>query len=148
VTETLSLAEKIAIEHACSRLALDYSHYADSNQLEAWSNLFAEDAEMTLFGQTHKGRAAILGSLNGGSRGQVATFHSNSNIRIDVVSPTEARGTVGVTLFAAPKKDGVAQVKEITPAVVGHYEDVYRKTAEGWRIAKRGFTMVISRAQA
>src|SRR5215472_14029122 len=142
------MAEKIAIEHACSRLALDYSHYADSNQLEAWANLFAEDAEMTLFGQTHKGRAAILGSLNGGNRGQVATFHSNSNIRIDVVSPTEARGTVGVTLFAAPKKDGVAQVKEITPAVVGHYIDEYRKTAEGWRIAKRGFNMLFSRAQA
>jgi hypothetical protein len=138
----------MAIERACERLAIDYSFYADSQQLEAWSNLFAEDAEMTLFGQTHKGRAAILGSLNGGNRGAVATFHSNSNIRIDVVSQTEARGTVGVTLFAAPKKDGVAQVKEITPAVVGHYEDVYRKTAEGWRIAKRGFTMVISRAQA
>ena len=148
MAETLSAAEKMAIEHACSRLALDYSHYADSQQLEAWSKLFAEDAEMTLFGQTHKGRAAILKSLNGGSGGAVATFHSNSNIRVDVVSPTEARGTVGVTLFAAPRKDGVAQVKEITPAVVGHYEDVYRKTAEGWRIAKRGFTMVISRAQA
>ena len=148
MAETLSAAEKMAIEHACSRLALDYSHYADSQQLEAWSNLFAEDAEMTLFGQTHKGRAAILKSLNGANNGAIATFHSNSNIRVDVVSPTEARGTVGVTLFAAPRKDGVAQLKEITPAVVGHYEDVYRKTAEGWRIAKRGFTMVISRAQA
>jgi hypothetical protein len=138
----------MAIEHACSRLALDYSFYADSQQLEAWSKLFAEDAEMTLFGQTHKGRDAILKSLNGGNGGAIATFHSNSNIRVDVVSATEAHGTVGVTLFAAPKKDGVAQVKEITPAVVGHYVDVYRKTAEGWRIAKRGFTMVISRAQA
>jgi hypothetical protein len=140
--------ERLAIEHACARLAVDYSYYADSQQLEAWSKLFAEDAEMTLFGQTHKGRAAILASLNGGNGGAIASFHSNSNIRIDVVSPTEAKGTVGVTLFAAPRKDGVAQVKEITPAVVGHYIDEYKKTAEGWRIAKRGFNMVISRAQA
>jgi hypothetical protein len=140
--------ERLAIEHACARLAVDYSFYADSQQLEAWSKLFAEDAEMTMFGQTHKGRAAILASLNGGNAGAVATFHSNSNIRIDVVSPTEAKGTVGVTLFAAPRKDGVAQVKEITPAVVGHYVDEYRKTAEGWRIARRGFNMLISRAQA
>jgi hypothetical protein len=140
--------ERLAIEHACARLAVDYSFYADSQQLEAWSKLFAEDAEMTLFGQTHKGRAAILASLNGGNAGAVATFHSNSNIRIDVVSPTEAKGTVGVTLFAAPRKDGVAQVKEITPAVVGHYVDEYKKTAEGWRIARRGFNMLISRAQA
>jgi hypothetical protein len=140
--------ERLAIEHACARLAVDYSFYADSQQLEAWSKLFAEDAEMTLFGQTHKGRAAILASLNGGNGGAIASFHSNSNIRIDVVSGTEAKGTVGVTLFAAPRKDGVAQLKEITPAVVGHYVDEYRKTAEGWRIAKRGFNMVISRAQA
>ncbi len=148
MAETLSAADRMAIEHACTRLAIDYSFYADSQQLEAWSELFAKDAEMTLFGQTHKGRYAILKSLNGGNGGAVATFHSNSNIRIDVVSPTEARGTVGVTLFAAPRKDGVAQVKEITPAAVGHYDDIYRKTDEGWRIAKRGFTMVISRAQA
>lgn len=144
----VSEQDRMAIEHACARLAVDYSYYADTQQLEAWSKLFAEDAEMTLFGQTHKGRAAILASLNGGNGGKVASFHSNSNIRIDVVSATEATGTVGVTLFAAPRKDGVAVVKEITPAVVGHYEDVYRKTAEGWRIAKRGFAMVISRAQA
>ncbi|HEX2592267.1 MAG TPA: nuclear transport factor 2 family protein [Rhizomicrobium sp.] len=140
--------ERLAIESACTRLAIDYSYYADTQQLEAWSKLFAEDAEMTLFGQTHKGRAAILASLNGGNGGAIASFHSNSNIRIDVVSATEAKGSVGVTLFAAPRKDGVAVVKEITPAVVGHYVDEYRKTAEGWRIAKRGFNMLISRAQA
>ncbi len=143
----ISAAERMAIEHDCARLAVDYSHYADTQQLDAWSMLFAEDAEMTLFGQTHRGRAAILASLNGGNGGEMATFHSNSNIRVDVVSADEARGTVGVTLFAAPRKDGVAQVKEITPAVVGHYDDVYRKTADGWKIAKRGFTMTIMRAQ-
>jgi hypothetical protein len=140
--------ERMAIEHACAKLAIDYSYYADSQQLKAWANLFAEDAEMTLMGQTHKGRAAILASLNGGNGGAVASFHSNTNIRIEVVSATEARGTVGVTLYAAPRKDGVALVREITPAVVGHYEDVYRKTAEGWRFARRGFNTVIARAPA
>ena len=140
--------ERMAIEHACAKLAIDYSYYADSQQLEAWANLFAEDAEMTLMGQTNKGRAAILASLNGGNGGAVASFHSNTNIRIEVVSATEARGTVGVTLYAAPRKDGVALVREITPAVVGHYEDVYRKTAEGWRFAKRGFNTIIARTPA
>ncbi|HEY1706635.1 MAG TPA: nuclear transport factor 2 family protein [Rhizomicrobium sp.] len=145
---TVTEQERMAIEHACARLAVDYSYYADSQQLEAWANLFAEDAEMTLMGQTHKGRAAILASLNGGNGGAIASFHSNTNIRVEVVSATEARGTVGVTLYAAPRKDGVALVREITPAVVGHYEDVYRKTPEGWRFAKRGFATTIARAPA
>ena len=94
------------------------------------------------------GRSFSRKTPNGGNGGAVASFHSHSNIRIDVVSPTEARGSVGVTLFAAPRKDGVAVMTEITPAVVGHYNDVYRKTSQGWRIAKRDFTMLIRRAQA
>ena len=71
MADTVSESERLAIEHACARLVVDYSYYADTQQLDAWSQLFAEDAEMTLFGQTHKGRAAILASLNGGTVGRL-----------------------------------------------------------------------------
>jgi hypothetical protein len=147
MAEVVSPADRLVIEQACTRLAIDYSYYADSQQMEAWSKVFAEDGELTLFGRTHKGRAAILASASGGSGGAMATFHANSNIRIDVVSATEANGTIGLTMFMAPRKDGAAVVPEITPVAVGHYVDEYRKTAEGWRIAKRSFNMLIARAQ-
>jgi hypothetical protein len=143
---TLSFEDTLKIEHACTRLALDYSHYADSRQMDAWAGLFAEDAEMLLMGQHHKGRAAIRASVNGNPP-DTASVHKLHNIRIDVVSPTEATGTVGVSLFVAPRKDGVGQAKDIAPVIIGNYQDVYRKTAEGWRFASRAFAPVIIKQQ-
>jgi len=147
MADTVSAADRMAIEHACHRLALDYSHYADNQQMEAWSNLFADDAEMVLFGETYKGRGKILGAVNAPDRPQNASFHSISNFRIDVLSPSEAKGTVGVTVFAAPKSEGPAQLKVLEPMIVGIYHDTYKKTAEGWRFARRAFQPTFMKAQ-
>ena len=143
----LSFAERAEIEHACTRLCLDYSLFADSSQMDAWAALFAEDAEMFLMGQHHKGRAAIRASVNSDNRDKIATFHSLSNIRIDVVSGTEARGTVGIVLYVAPKVNGIGSAASLGPAAVGAYQDVYRNTAEGWRFARREFLPSMMRAQ-
>ena len=143
-----NILQTLAVEHACTRLALDYSHYADSAQFDAWAALFTEDAEMVLMGQRHKGRAAIRASVGKGDPNAVASFHSLSNIRIDVVNAELARGTVGVTLFMAPKVNGVGSAKVMAPAAIGNYHDTYKKTAEGWRIARREFAATIMRAQA
>jgi hypothetical protein len=77
----------------------------------------------------------------------MASVHKLHNIRIDVVNANEARGTVGVSLFVAPKKDGVGTAKDIAPVIVGNYQDVYKKTAEGWRFASRAFAPVIVKQQ-
>jgi hypothetical protein len=143
---TVNFKEAQKIEHACRRLSLDYSHYADARQMDAWAALFAEDAEMELMGQHHKGRAAIRASVNGNPP-DTASVHMLHNIRIDVVSDSEATGTVGVSLFVAPRKDGVGQAKDIAPVIIGNYQDVYRKTAEGWRFARRAFAPVIVKQQ-
>lgn len=142
----LSFADKLRIEHACTRLALDYSHLADSRQMDAWSELFAPDAELVIMGNSQRGRAAIRGSLGDGNAA-IATFHSNSNIRIDVVSPREARGDVGVTVFVAPVKDGVAQSADLSPMVIGKYSDVYREYDGRWLFARREFVPTMSRPQ-
>ena len=144
----LSFAERAEIEHACTRLCLDYSHFADSSQLDAWAALFAEDAEMTLMGQHHKGRPAIRASVNDENRDKLASFHSLSNIRIDVVSGTEANGTIGIMLYVAPKVNGIGSASALTPVAIGAYHDTYRKTADGWRFASRAFQPSMMRAQA
>jgi len=144
----LSFADRAEIEHACTGLCLDYSYFADSSQMDAWAALFAEDAEMVLMGQTHKGRAAIRASVNTDNRDKVATFHSLSNIRIGVLSDTEAHGTVGIVLYMAPKVNGMGSAASLAPAAIGAYHDVYRKTAEGWRFARREFIPSMMRAQS
>ncbi len=147
MTSTVAFEDILRIEHDCTRLSLDYSFFADSHQMDAWAALFAEDAEMHLLGQQHKGRAAIRASVNANNP-DMASIHKLHNIRIDVVSPTEAHGTVGVSLFVAPKKDGVGQAKDLAPVIMGNYQDTYRKTAEGWRFASRAFAPVIMKPPA
>ena len=45
-------------QHACTRLAIDYSHFADARQMDAWAELFAEDAELVVMGAVQRGRAS------------------------------------------------------------------------------------------
>jgi len=140
---TLSQDERARILAACERLSLDYSYYADTGQMEVWSQQFAEDAELVVAGVAQSGRAAILKSVSG-PRGEIQSIHAISNVRIDVVSATEATGSVYITAYMAPKTNGSATMATIAPAVVGVYEDAYRKTADGWRFARRAFRTLIS----
>jgi uncharacterized protein (TIGR02246 family) len=143
---SVTAAERAEIEAACERLSLDYSHYADLGQMESFAALFAEDAELVVAGATTRGRAAILKSVTGTPRGAIQSIHAINNLRIDVSSPTEAKGVVYITAFMAPKKDGAATLAEIRPAAVGQYVDVYRKTGEGWRFARREFVPSVTAA--
>jgi hypothetical protein len=142
LTETLSAAERGQSLAACERLSLDYSHFADRGEMEAFSRLFAEDGELVVGGVTQSGRAAILKSVSG-PRGEVQTIHAVSNLRIEVTGPDAAKGVVYITAYGAPKANGAATMATIAPMAVGQYEDVYRRTAEGWRFARRAFVPLI-----
>ncbi|MCC6920235.1 MAG: nuclear transport factor 2 family protein [Alphaproteobacteria bacterium] len=140
----LSFDERLKIEHACTRLSIDYSHFADARQMDAWAELFAEDAELVVMGAVQRGRAAIRNSVGDGTA-ETASFHSNSNIRIDVVSATEARGEICATVFVVPVKDGKAQTRDLAPTIIGKYLDTYRKTPGGWRFGRREFVATMTR---
>jgi hypothetical protein len=142
-TTTLSPATEAEIKTACQRIALDYSFFADSGRMDELAALFAEDGEFDLFGQTHKGPAAIAKAFGGNGAGSTVSVHSVSNHRIDVVSASEARSTAYVTVFVGDKAAPSAQ---IAPFIVGVYHDTYKKTAGGWRLARRSFEPLISRA--
>lgn len=136
VTLDLSPAATREIAAACERLSLDYAHFADTGDNAAWAALFAEDAELKLFGQTFVGRAAIAGATGGGSEG--GSLHLASNMRVNVLSEDRAEGTCYVAAYLRPAgaPKGVAA---LAPAAVGIYRDTYRRTADGWRFASRAF---------
>jgi hypothetical protein len=144
-TAALSPAQRIEIERACERLCLDYAFYADNGQSDDWAGLFAEDGEMRLFGKDHVGRAAIR-ATSSGADGPNVTVHSLSNVRIEVLGPDTARGTNYVTVYSQAKANPASS--GLTPVLVGVYRDEYRRTAEGWRIARRAFQPLIKPAKA
>ncbi|WP_293676898.1 nuclear transport factor 2 family protein [uncultured Phenylobacterium sp.] len=137
-TLDLSPAVRRDIADACERLVLDYAHFADHGQMEDWAKLFAEDGELHLFGQVHKGRKAIQGAIGGGAApsSTPGSMHVTTNFRLDVASETEASATAYVAAYV--KAPGAA-AGSVTPVAVGIYRDRYRRTAEGWRFAQRAF---------
>ena len=134
-------ADQAAIVAACERLCVDYAFFADEGRMDELAALFAEDAELRLFGQTHQGRAAIRASMGAGSAAERTTVHALSNLRIEVEGPASASGTCYAVVYAAEK--GAAPGAPITPMVVGRYVDTYRQTPDGWRIASRAFKALI-----
>ncbi len=76
-------------------------------------------------------------------------MHAITNHRIDVLSDNEAEGTAYIILFTGERKDGgAAAAAQITPAMVGTYQDAYRRTAAGWKFARRAFKPLIAPAQS
>jgi hypothetical protein len=147
VTTALSALQRLEIREACERLALDYSFLADAGRMDEWSQLFADDGELRLFGQTHTGPAAIRAAVGAGRGPAALTVHAISNHRIDVLSDSEAEGSVYITLFTGERKDGGAAVAaQIAPAMIGTYHDAYKRTAAGWRFARRAFKPLIAPA--
>ena len=86
VATALSALQRLEIREACERLALDYSFFADAKRMEEWSELFAEDGELVLFGQTYRGPAAIRAAVGAGRGPAAFSVHAITNHRIDVLS--------------------------------------------------------------
>jgi lactoylglutathione lyase len=148
-TPVLSALQRLEVEQGCARLALDYSFLADSARMDEWSQLFAEDGEMHLFGQVHKGPAAIRAAVGAGAEPGAATAHAITNHRIDVLSADEAEGAAYVIVFAGQGKDGAPPATpRISPAIVGVYRDRYRRTDKGWKFARRVFEPTFTTATA
>jgi ketosteroid isomerase-like protein len=123
-------------QDACRALIMDYAYYRDHPDVKAYGDLFTEDAELSILGDTRIGRSAIrerLAEVTG------STVHLMSTIRITEVSATEATGVSYVTVYTAP--DGAGPHTVSGYAGIGEYHDVFRKTVDGWKIAKRTLVM-------
>jgi uncharacterized protein (TIGR02246 family) len=129
-------AAEPSVYDACRDLVMDYAYYRDHPDPDAYAELFTEDAELSILGDTRKGRAAIRERLT-----QVAgtTVHLMSTIRITPVSATEAKGVSYVTVYTAPAGEGPHTVDGF--AGIGEYHDTFRKMAAGWQIDSRKLVM-------
>ena len=149
VATALSPLQRLEIREACERLALDYSFFADNPRMDEWSQLFAEDGELVLFGQTYRGPAAIRAAVGAGRGPTALSVHAITNHRIDVLSEDRAEATVYIIVFGGERKDGrPASQDKIAPMMVGTYHDAYRRTPAGWKFARRAFEPLITTAQS
>lgn len=130
-------AERLAIEWQCSKLCQAFANYGDINDFESLANLFTEDGSMsrpTVPDVDIRGRQTIIDAF--GKRPALVIRHVVTNVQIDVISETEARGFSLVLWLSAPQSSEPLPLLA-GPMQVGEFRDVFVKTAEGWKFSER-----------
>ena len=126
-----------AIRRTCEQLAIEYARAIDFRDYDNFVELFTEDATLAL-GKTIQGKANIARLLSG-RPDELRSRHVMTNIFVDVISETLARGIAYLTLYRHIGEESL-QAEPVPfdgPAAVGHYEDVYTLAGQEWKIASR-----------
>ncbi len=137
MTDELDDAEHRIVAAQCQALSIAYARAVDFRDYDSFVDLFAEDGVLDT-GKPLEGRAAIARAMSR-RPDELRSRHVLTNIFIDVLSPTEARGISYLTLYrhVGPESLEHGPVALEGPAAVGHYEDRFVKTQAGWKFERR-----------
>jgi hypothetical protein len=133
----MSPGETAEIERACARLVLEFAKFNDDWDHEALAALFVEDCSFARPldpAHPYYGRDKVHAIFR--DRARRLTRHVMTNILITVVSATEARGNSYVTMMSAAHPDQ-PWPREGEGLFIGSFDDVFVKTAEGWKFKSR-----------
>jgi hypothetical protein len=128
------------IEDECTKLSIAYARHVDFKEYDRFVQLFAEDGELNVTGQPVKGRKKL--NLAMAARPYaLRSRHILTNIYINVIDEDHAEGLSYLTLYrhTGDGLEGDDQGPRTIPgpSAVGHYEDKFVRTEEGWRFASR-----------
>ena len=126
-----------AIRRACEELSIAYARAVDFRDYDYFVTLFSDDGVLDT-GKPLAGRAAIREAL-AHRPDELRSRHVITNVFIDVLNEQEARGISYLTLYRHVGQESLKSepIAFDGPAGVGHYEDRFMKTAEGWKFKRR-----------
>lgn len=144
----MNATEKHIIETACTKLVNQYYTYSDLHDFEAVCSLLTGDASFarpTEPDNVITGRDNILAAFNSRPKDRI-TRHIVSNVVIDVIDGSNAKGRFYVTLFMAPIDAEPAKfgVKANPSQLVGDFQVDFALAEEGWRISLTTGKVVLS----
>lgn len=120
----------------CERLITRYTHIADFGPGASMIELFTDDGVWSSGQETYTGHEE-LAAFFGRDKGHAKSRHVASNLLVTLTGDDQAEGLSYFTLYRyTEEKPRVPDLAE-QPVIVGEYRDQFRRTAEGWRIAKR-----------
>ena len=134
----LAPIKRMIIERACEQLSVAYARAVDFRDYDAFVELFADDALLDL-GMQIKGKEAIRESMQKRSD-EIRSRHVLTNISIEVQDSQHARGISYLTLYRHVGTESLRTeipIPATLPTAVGHYEDAFLLTPEGWRFKTR-----------
>jgi hypothetical protein len=134
-----------AVERACVRLVHSYARCADFGETQNAAALFTLQGLLEMpGGRCYAGREAIRKRLEEQPANQVSR-HMIGNLLIDPVDADRARGFCYFTLYRGMRNDAAGPLASQVPFVVGHYDDEFERTADGWRFSVRRLTFTFRR---
>jgi hypothetical protein len=131
-----------SIELECARLLLRSIRLFDRKEWRGYAELFAPDGVFVRANQPQEplqGRSAIQAALESRPTDRL-TRHLCTNVEIEVVDSTRAKGSCYLVLFSATEtstEKPLIGLPADTGQKIGEYADDYVRIEEGWRIARR-----------
>lgn len=127
---------RIRIENACGKLPCLFAKYADNGDHAALADLFTRDCKFARPFQPQYpfyGRERVQAIFR--DRPPILVRHIVSNVLVDVISETEARGHNYLTMLSSHASTEPPQ--EAGGIYVGGFEDHYVLDEGHWRFAER-----------
>lgn len=134
-----SLARLVDQQAIAQLIAGTYPNALDKGDFDGYAALYTEDGELTLQGNTVKGRAAIRAFV-AGLPTEPRVIHPITNLSYTVNGDTATGGAYWSDIGLVNGAPGVV--------VAGRYEDTLRKVNGQWQIAKRGIVIEFAPAAA
>jgi ketosteroid isomerase-like protein len=116
-------------ERKIQRLMARYCHLVDDGAFGELMELWADDAELALRGETATGPAAIVALIAGLQTPERRGIHLGANAIIDVEGDT-ARAASD---FLFMRREGGPDPQKF----IGRYDDRFVRTPDGWRFHRR-----------
>ncbi len=129
-------SDQAAAKKACEELITKYTHIADFGPGASMPDIFTEDGVWTSGQETYEGQAQLL-EFFGRDKGHAKSRHVSSNMLVTLTGDDEAEGLSYFTLYRYTEEKPRVPDLDDQPVILGEYRDLYRRTADGWRIARR-----------
>jgi ketosteroid isomerase-like protein len=139
--------ERLLIEWECTKLVNAFAHAIDHLNYDQLVLLFTEDGIFDRVGQVLTGRDAIREAMQ--NRHALLTRHVCTNIHFSDVDRDDAKATLYVANFVGTSNEGLPPVSyELPQPALLEFDDVYRRSKDGWRIAHRTARVIIMPSKA
>ena len=132
----LSELERLTIRVELEDLNAAFCYHLDHNEVDALLELFVDDVYYTHASRVSRGKAELAAVFRNRSATETRTArHMYSGLKLDIESPTHARGNSVCMTFAAY---GEPPLSPAIPTLVADFVDEYVRGDDGrWRFKER-----------
>jgi hypothetical protein len=136
VAAPLDDVERLKIRIAIEDLNTAFTYHLDHNEVDALLELFVDDVFYTHGERRSNGKTELERVFRSRTAaGPRTSRHIYSGLRVEIESPTRARGTSVCLTFG---QHGVPPLAPAIPILVADFEDLYVRCADGrWRFQER-----------